>query len=127
MDQLEAGAEARGVPLLEMRGGANRGRCQGAASMSAGDAPFPEHGAQNTKGLFGEAGGTRRAQGQWLNNDAAAKFLAEQRPKINGPASVNIPEGLGRVVNPDGSFSPASRATLVPSANGGFRTAYPIP
>lgn len=88
---------------------------------------FSEHGAQNTKGLVGEAGGTGRAQGQWLNNDAAAKFLAEQRPKLNGPASVRIPRGLGRVVNPDGSFSPASRATLVPSANGGFRTAYPIP
>ncbi|QRK08617.1 hypothetical protein JQX13_53565 [Archangium violaceum] len=87
---------------------------------------FSEHGAQNTKGLIGEAGGTGKPQGQWLNNDAAAKFLAEQRPNINGPTTVNIPEGLGRVVNPDGSFSPATRAILVPSANGGFRTAYPI-
>ena len=80
-----------------------------------------------TKGLIGEAGGTGKAQGQWLDDQAAADFLAKQRPSITKPTTVDIPEGLGRVVNPDGSFSPASQATLVPSPGGGYRTAYPVP
>jgi RHS repeat-associated protein len=66
-------------------------------------------------------------QGQWLNNEAAAQFLAAQRPYVQGPASMAIPKGLGHVIMPDGSVVQATRATLVPSANGGFVTAYPIP
>lgn len=83
-------------------------------------------GAKITKSLADTAR-TGGPQGQWLNNEAAAQFLAAQRPYIQGPTSMSIPQGLGQVVMPNGSVVSATRATLVPSANGGFVTAYPIP
>jgi hypothetical protein len=66
-------------------------------------------------------------QGQWLDNEAAAQFLAAERPYIRGPASMTIPPGLGQIIMPDGSIVSATRATLVPSDKGGFTTAFPIP
>jgi hypothetical protein len=89
---------------------------------------FSEHGAgaKRTAGLLGEARGTQKPQGQWLNNQRAADFLAQQRPTINQPTTVSIPSGLGQVIRPDGSIVPATRAMLVPSPNGGFRTAFPV-
>jgi hypothetical protein len=89
---------------------------------------FAEHGAgaKRTAGLLGEARGTGKPQGQWLNNQRAADFLAQQRPTITQPTTVSIPSGLGQVIRPDGSIVPATRAILVPSPNGGFRTAFPV-
>ena len=87
---------------------------------------FSRHGAgaSNTANLAGRAAGTGTPQGQWLDNSAAADFLSSLG--LDGPVSVQIPDGLGQLVMPDGSTSPANWATVVPS-NTGLRTAYPIP
>lgn len=81
-------------------------------------------GAKNTRRLTGRAGGTGQAQGQWLDNERAAQFLVEL-PDIGEAATVRIPQGLGRVILPDGSFVDARWATVVTSPLG-FRTAFPI-
>lgn len=43
----------------------------------------------------------------------------------NGTIDVEIPAGVGRVVNPNNTFSPATHARLVPSGSG-VKTAFPI-
>jgi hypothetical protein len=89
---------------------------------------FARHGdgPKSLRGLTGRAARTRQAQGQWLDNAAAADFLRGQYDPANmEPRIVDIPDGLGRVVNPDGSQVPAIRAWVVPNASGGYRTAYP--
>jgi RHS repeat-associated protein len=83
-------------------------------------------GAKNTRNLTGRAAGTGEPQGQWLNNQAAADFLAAQRPGIQGPVTVPIPPGMGQVILPDGRIVPATHADLVPHPDGGYRTAYPV-
>ena len=40
--------------------------------------------------------------------------------------TVEIPDGLGQVVMPDGSVDPTNRALVVPKSGGGYRTAYPV-
>jgi RHS repeat-associated protein len=86
---------------------------------------FNRHGAgaRNTRTLIDRARGTRTPQGQWMDNQKAAEFL--NGVKVDGPATVRIPDGLGQVIRPDGSIAPASWARVVPGANG-FRTAFPI-
>ncbi|MEO3777467.1 RHS repeat-associated core domain-containing protein [Micromonospora sp. B11E3] len=89
---------------------------------------FSQHGAgaKNTKSLMDRARSTGQAQGQWLDNDAAAAFLRGAHLSDAGPRGVVIPEGLGQVIMPDGSIVPATRAILVPSGNGLYKTAYPV-
>jgi RHS repeat-associated protein len=86
---------------------------------------FSEHGAgaRNTSRLLDRARGTGTPQGQWLNNEKAAEFLS--RVKVDGPASVRIPSGLGQVIRPDGSIVQAEWARVVPSPTG-LRTAFPV-
>jgi RHS repeat-associated protein len=89
---------------------------------------FETHGAgpKSTKGLTGRAAGTKQPQGQWLNNEAAADLLKKASESTSGPRTIPIPEGMGRVVMPDGSFVPAAQAKLIPNGSGGYITAYPI-
>jgi hypothetical protein len=90
---------------------------------------FSTHGAgpKITKDLTGRAAGTGQSQGQWLNNDAAAEFLKSVHvSEAGGARSVLLPKGLGQVIMPDGSIVEARAATLVPSSNGGYKSAYPI-
>jgi RHS repeat-associated protein len=89
---------------------------------------FNQHGAgsKNTRNLTGRAGGTGREQGQWTDNKGAADFLRLKSDEVSGPASVQIPEGLGQVIMPDGTIVPAKWATIVPRSGGGYTTAYPI-
>jgi len=86
---------------------------------------FKEHGAgaKRTQSLTDRGRDRGTPQGQWLDNQKAAEFLADQ--KIDGPASVPIPPGLGQVIKPGGAIEPASWATLYPSATG-LETAFPI-
>lgn len=73
-----------------------------------------------------EAKNTGRSQGQWIDDIAAEKFIAKNLDKLKkGPITVELPTGLGRVVNPNGTFSPATHARLVPSGLG-VKTAYPF-
>ncbi|MFF9570471.1 hypothetical protein [Streptomyces sp. NPDC014685] len=89
---------------------------------------FKTHGAgaKNTKALTDRARSTGNQQGQWLDNEAAAQFLRSVHVPGSGPRTVRIPEGLGQVIMPDGTISPARAATLVPSPGGFYRTAYPV-
>lgn len=66
-----------------------------------------------------------KPQGQWLDDVAAEKFIAENLHLLkNGAKTIKLPEGIGRVVNPDGTFTPATHARLAPSGSG-VKTAYP--
>lgn len=89
---------------------------------------FNTHGAgvKNTQSLIDRARSTGNMQGQWLDNDAAAEFLQGVHVEGAGPRSVQIPEGLGQVIMPDGTIVPARAATLVPSPGGLYKTAFPI-
>jgi hypothetical protein len=89
---------------------------------------FKKHGQGSsiTNSLKGTAAGTKKPQGQWLNNDSAASLLKDLRPTLSGPATTIIPKGLGQVINPDGSITPATHAVVVPIPNSGYKTAYPF-
>lgn len=89
---------------------------------------FEKHGQNATEFLTRRAQSTGRPNGQFLDNQAAARFIHENLDKAsNGPVSVPIPKGFpARVINPDGSFSPARSIRLVPGAKR-VKTAYPEP
>lgn len=88
---------------------------------------FTRHraGKKNTNALRGRAASTGKNQGQWTDDKAAASFLNSLLP-VTHPIVVPIPPGLGIIIHPDGSISPASYAIIVPKSGGGFRTAYPV-
>ena len=88
---------------------------------------FNEHGAgaKNLKSLTDRARSTGNAQGQWLDNEAAAEFLSKLYVPDAGPFGVKLPEGLGQVIMPDGTIVDAPYAYIIPSPNGIIKTAYP--
>jgi uncharacterized protein RhaS with RHS repeats len=87
---------------------------------------FDKHGSHNTHQLQMQAKNSGLAQGQWVDDAAAEKLIADNLDKLKqGTATIEIPLGVGRVVNPDGTFSPATHAVLVPSGSG-VKTAFPI-
>ncbi len=86
---------------------------------------FDKHGSHNTYELTRQAQGSGHPQGQWLDDIAAEKFIAEHLDELaNGAKTINLPKGIGRVIMPNGSFVPATKARLVPSKTGVI-TAYP--
>jgi hypothetical protein len=87
---------------------------------------FNKHGSHNTEQLLKQAKGSGMPQGQWIDDVAAEKFIAERLDQIkNGAKTFELPPGMGRVVNPDGTFTQATHARLVPS-NTGVKTAFPM-
>ena len=84
-------------------------------------------GAKNTQSLIGRAASTGSHQGQWLNNEAAAEMLKGYHGANEPFSIVKLPEGMGQIIHPNGSITPATRATIVPKPGGGFRTGYPVP
>ena len=87
---------------------------------------FLRHGAGKkvTLKLTGRAARTGVPQGQWLDNEMAARLLQDYHG--DGPFSIlKIPDGLGQVVRPDGTVVPATRAVVIPTSNG-IKTAFPI-
>ena len=87
---------------------------------------FTKHGSHNTYELTLEATNSGRPIGQWLDDVAAELFIADKLPElVQGAKSFDLPHGLGRQINPDGTFTPANRVTLVPSKTG-VKTAYPF-
>jgi hypothetical protein len=89
---------------------------------------FSRHGEgpKVTNSLRGRAAGTGQAQGQWLDNEAAAQIMQANRQGMNWARDVDIPPGLGQVIMPDGTIVPVTRARIVPSQNGGIGTSFPI-
>ena len=87
---------------------------------------FTKHGSHNTHELTMEATNSGRPVGQWLDDAAAEQFIAGKLPELSqGAKTFDLPPGFGRQINPDGTFSPANRVTLVPSKTG-VKTAYPF-
>jgi len=115
---LEAGEQGALQATKASRAGAMAGRRLGHT--------FTKHGAENTAHLLKEAAGSGKPVGQWLDNAAAERFIAEHLDQLkNGARTFDLPEGLGRVVNPNGTFSAATQARLVPSGSG-VKTAFPF-
>nr|WP_213487464.1 DUF6443 domain-containing protein [Mucilaginibacter sp. Bleaf8] len=87
---------------------------------------FETHGEGMTHQLTRRASGSNMAQGQFLDNQAAAGFINENLGATkNGAVSIPMPEGFpARVINPDGTYSTPTHIRLVPSGNG-VKTAYP--
>jgi hypothetical protein len=68
--------------------------------------------------------GQSPTQGQWLDNQKAADFL--RGIKVDGPATVQIPRGLGQVIHADGTVTAAQWARVAPNPDGGFISAFPV-
>lgn len=87
---------------------------------------FTKHGSHNGYELTMEATNSGRPVGQWLDDSAAEEFIAGKLHELSqGAKTFDLPPGLGRQINPDGSFSPANKVTLVPKKTG-VKTAYPF-
>ena len=89
---------------------------------------FTKHGEGATNFLINRARGSGEAQGQFLNNQVAAKFIKENLSKVKkGAVSLPMPKNFpARIIHPDGTFSVPSTIRLVPGGNG-VKTAYPEP
>ena len=88
---------------------------------------FKTHGSHNTNELLMRAKGKGKAVGQWIDDVAAESFIADHLKELSqGAKDINLPKGLGRVIHPDGTMTPATKARLVPSKTG-VKSAYPIP
>jgi RHS repeat-associated protein len=88
---------------------------------------FARHGEDATSFLVNRAKGSGMAQGQFLDNQKAAKFIMDNVGKTTkGAVNIPIPKGFpARVIMPDGSFKAASHIRLIPGGSG-VKTAYPL-
>jgi hypothetical protein len=88
---------------------------------------FSTHGQGNTHFLIKRAQGSGKPQGQFLDDQRAAKFILDNFEKTkNGTVDIEIPANFpARVIKPDGSFVSATHVRIVPSGNY-IKTAYPI-
>ncbi|MBL4884912.1 MAG: hypothetical protein JKY95_10300 [Planctomycetaceae bacterium] len=63
---------------------------------------------------------------RYLINNRAASFIKDQVGNIDGPATVKLPDGLGRIIHPDGSTSAAEWAQLWFRADGSLSSTFPF-
>lgn len=75
----------------------------------------------------GRAKSTGEDQGQWSDDNQAAEFFKENFD-IEGtkPKEVELPQGMGEAIKPDGSAVNATHAKIIKKRDGTIRTAYPI-
>jgi hypothetical protein len=88
---------------------------------------FVEHGQSVPLNyLMKRASGGNAPVGQFLNDQAAAKFIKANLNKVqNGAVTLPLPSNIpARVVMPDGSIRVPSQIRMVPGGNG-VKTAYP--
>lgn len=87
---------------------------------------FRDHGEEATEFLTNRAAGSGKANGQFLDNQAAASLINNNLGNLkSGAISVPMPEGFpARMINPDGSYGIPTQIRIVPSATG-VKTAYP--
>lgn len=71
---------------------------------------------------------SNQAQGQFLDDQAAAQFIQVNLDKTkNGAVSLPVPKDFpARIINPDGTYTTPSSIRLVPGGKG-VKTAYPEP
>ncbi len=79
-----------------------------------------------TNFLINRAKGSGMAQGQFLDDQVAAKFIMDNLDKLNnGAIPLPIPKNFpARMILPDGSYGIPSKIRLVPGGKG-VKTAYP--
>jgi RHS repeat-associated protein len=89
---------------------------------------FTTHGQDATEFLINRAKGSGQPQGQFLDNQAAARFIQENLDKTKkGAVSIPVPKDFpARIINPDGTFTTPSSIRLVPGGKG-VKSAYPEP
>ncbi len=87
---------------------------------------FLRHGQDATNFILHRAAGSGNPMGQFLDDQAAARFIMANLDKLhNGARNLPIPDGFPAIiVYPNGTFGPARSITLVPSRHG-VTTAYP--
>ncbi|THF72490.1 polymorphic toxin-type HINT domain-containing protein, partial [Cohnella fermenti] len=104
----------------------NTGACNWKSVKQFGHT-FSTHGegTKNTKSLIDRARSTGNNQGQWLDNQKAADFIAS-KGTLTEATTFDLPAGMGQVITPTGEIVPATKVIIVPSATG-VKTAYPIP
>jgi RHS repeat-associated protein len=88
---------------------------------------FDNHGESATEFVTKRASGSGSPQGQFLDDQAAAKFINENLGRTaNGAVDIPMPKGFpARVINPNGTISTPTHIRLVPGGNG-VKTAYPL-
>jgi hypothetical protein len=88
---------------------------------------FIRHGLNATRYLIGRGRATGMPQGQWLDEQAAARFIqANAHKAANGAIDVPLPSHIrARVIMPQGYTLTPTHARLVPG-NRFVKTAYPI-
>jgi hypothetical protein len=87
---------------------------------------FKNHGAEATKFTINRARGLGVPSGQFMDNQATARFILNNLNKASqGSVSVPIPQNFpARIIMPDGTFRAATHIRIVPSGVG-VKTAYP--
>ncbi|MBT9543812.1 MAG: hypothetical protein IV090_00335 [Candidatus Sericytochromatia bacterium] len=93
---------------------------------------FLHHGQKVKLSSLIDEARSKGPQGQWLDDQAAAKFLEQLRPSLQAGgkqiAKPLPPELLGkaRVIKSDGTMVNATHFIPVPSPKGGYTSAYPV-
>jgi hypothetical protein len=94
---------------------------------------FLEHGAGKTiKSLADRARNLKGTSvvGQWLDNEKAAAFIKSTWDNLKeGENIVDIPKGLGRVVDAQENIVEATKAVIIKNSQGAtnaIKTAYPV-
>jgi RHS repeat-associated protein len=88
---------------------------------------FERHGEGSTDFLLNRAKYSGMGQGQFLNDQEAAKLILINLNKIhNGPINIALPDGFpARIIMPDGTIIMPTHIRLVPGGRG-VKTAYPL-
>jgi hypothetical protein len=89
---------------------------------------FIKHGEgkKNTQKLKDIARSTGNNQGQWMDNNKAHGVLSGHAD-VTSVKRIEIPDGLGQVIKPDGTIVPTNHALIIPRLKtpGSLTTAYP--
>lgn len=92
---------------------------------------FTRHGKKNLKSLIGRAaGGKKNPQGLWTNDEQAAEIIKMNWMSLKeGENIIDIPQGLGKVIMPDGTIiENVTKAIIIKNEKGAtnlLNTAYP--
>jgi hypothetical protein len=88
---------------------------------------FLEHGSKLTREqLVDRARNLGHQIGQWIDDDAAARFIAEVARRGPGIHDAPLPGGLGRTFLANGTELATDMARVVVKPNGTVRTAFPF-
>jgi RHS repeat-associated protein len=125
-----------GVVLLGalLRGGPKKVRAEGGALKWGNPKSKPTYGHTfldhtsklQLSQLVDRARGMGHQVGQWMNDEAAALFIAEVAKRGPGTHDIPLPRGMGRSVLGDGTELVPDMARIVVRPDGSVRTAFPF-